>query len=94
MIPTQVAARDQNFITGKLAVLNTDAVQGQNLVPIAIDGATGAILVTTTATISFTMKPIDPRDQNFVPCWLFEGLDGKVYPAVATALGELLIDTT
>lgn len=94
MIPSQVSPRDQNFVTAKLAVLNTDTVQGQNLVPIAIDGSTGFIYVDDTSTISFTMKPVSPRDQNYVACWLFEGLDGNVYPAVATAQGHLLINTT
>ena len=85
------APRDQNNITGKLAVLNTDTVQGQNLVPIAIDDATGAIQVDEDATISFTMQPVSPKDQNYVNCWMFEGTDGLVYPAVATSTGKLLI---
>ncbi len=87
------ASRDQNHVTGKLAVLNTDTVQGTNLVPIAINSANKAIKVSTTDTISFTMVPIDPHDQNYVNCWLFQGDDGLTYPAVATASGELLIDT-
>lgn len=85
------APRDQNNVTGKLAVLNTDTVQGQNLVPIAIVDTTGAIQVDEDATISFTMQPVSPKDQNYVNCWMFEGTDGLVYPAVATAEGKLLI---
>ena len=91
-MPTQVASRDQNFVTAKLAVLNTDSVQGTNLVQIKCNATSGAILVNSSDTISFTMRPIDPRDQNFVSCWLFEGTDGFTYPAVANSNGELLID--
>ncbi len=87
------ASRDQNHIAGKLAVLNTDTVQGQHLVRIAINTDNKAIKVNHTATISFTMVPIDPHDQNYVDCWLFQGDDGLTYPAVATSDGELLIDT-
>lgn len=86
------ASRDQNHVTAKLAVLNTDTVQGQHLVRIAINPVDNGILVNTTATISFTMVPIDPKDTNYVNVWLFEGTDGLTYPAVATASGELLID--
>lgn len=85
------ALRDQNFVTTKLAVLNTDPVQGTNLVRICV-ASNGGICVNTTDTISFTMKAIDPRDENYVTCWLFEGTDGNVYPAVANADGELLVD--
>ena len=85
------ASRDQNFVTGKLAVLNTDPIQGMNLVRIKITSATQRIRVNSSDTISFTMRPIDPRDENFVSCWLFEGTDGYVYPAVANASGELLV---
>lgn len=83
--------RDQNHVPSKLAVLNTDTVQGTNLVSIACT-AGGAIKINSTDTISFTMSPIDPRDENFVTCWLFEGTDGLTYPAVANAAGELLVD--
>lgn len=89
-MPTEAAPRDQNNIPGKLACLNTDTVQGQHLVPIEMDG--DYIRATPLATISFTMVPIDPRDPNYVGCWLFEGLDGKTYPAVATEDGRLLLD--
>ncbi len=84
------APRDGNDIPAKLAVLNTDTVQGQHLVPIEIVG--NRIKVDAAATKSFTMVPIDPRDENYVTCWLFEGTDGLVYPAVATADGALLVD--
>lgn len=88
------ASRDNNNIPSKLACLNTDTVQGTNLVRIAINGNNGGIKVntTTSTTISFTMKSIDPRDSNYVGCWLFQGTDNLTYPAVATAAGELLID--
>lgn len=86
------AKRDQNHIPSKLAVLNTDTVQGTHLVPISIEESTGGINVDHTATISFTMSPINPRDQNYEHCLLFEGTDGLLYPAVATATGELLTD--
>lgn len=86
------APRDQNFVTGKLAVLNTDTVQGTNLVPIAINSVNRRIKFTTSATISFTMQPVSPKDPNYVNCWLFEGTDGLTYPAVATADGEVLLD--
>lgn len=85
--------RDQNHVPAKLAVLNTDTVQGTHLVAIAIDPTNHGIKVSTSATISFTMVPIDPKDENYVDCWLFQGDDGLTYPAVATAAGELLIDT-
>ena len=85
------APRDDSFFPAKLAILNTDTVQGQNLVPIVVN-ASGAILVNETATISFTMQPITPEDDNFVRCWIFQGSDGKLYPAVATSAGELLIE--
>ncbi|MDE2233277.1 MAG: hypothetical protein KGJ90_04070 [Patescibacteria group bacterium] len=86
--------RDNNFVTGKLAVLNTDTVQGQNLVPIRISSVDRGILNNTLDTISFTMAPISPKDGNYVNCWLFQGTDGKTYPAVANSSGELLIDQT
>lgn len=86
------ASRDQNHVPGKLAVLNTDTVQGQHLVPIAINISNGGISIDETSTISFTMMPIDPHDENYVDCWLFQGADGLTYPAVATAAGEVLVD--
>ena len=88
------ASRDGNFSPGKLAVLNTDTVQGTNLVPIQINSSNNGIKVNTTDTISFTMKPIDPRDGNYVGCWLFMGSDGLTYPAVANSNGELLMTTS
>jgi hypothetical protein len=85
------APRDNNNIPSKLACLNTDTIQGTNLVPIRINQNNGGIKIDTEATISFSLVPIDPRDQNYVGCWLFEGTDGLTYPAVATAEGKLLI---
>lgn len=85
------AIRDQNRVTAKLAVLNTDTVQGTNKVRIAINGS-DKILTDASASISFTMQPVDAHDDNYVGCWLFEGSDGLTYPAVATAAGRLLVD--
>jgi hypothetical protein len=87
------ASRDDNNITGKLAVLNTDSVQGTNLVKIAIDPVSGGIAVDSSSAISFPMLPVAPNDNNYVKCWLFQGTNGKTYPAVATTSGNLLITT-
>ncbi len=87
------ASRDKNNVPTRLAVLNTDPIQGLNRIQIAINSADNSIQMNTTDTISFTMQPIDPRDWNYVGCWLFKGLDGKVYPAVANSIGELLVTT-
>lgn len=88
------AIRDQNHVPSKLAVLNTDTVQGTHLVTLKINGS-NEMLTNTTASISFTMVSIDPHDHNYVDVWCFQGdSDGLVYPAVATADGELLIDET
>jgi len=86
------APRDNNNIPSKLACLNTDLVQGQNLVPIAINQTNGALKVLQDGVISFTMQPVDPRDENYVGCWLFQGSDGLTYPAVANSDGYLIID--
>lgn len=87
------AIQDENRVFSKLAVLNTDTVQGTNLVRIKINSGNGEISVDEVATISFTMQPVDPQDENWVNCWLFEGTDGLTYPAVATSTGALLIST-
>jgi hypothetical protein len=87
------APRDQNFIPGKLAVLNTDTVQGTTKIAIVVSSG-GFIKTVEGGTISFTMVPVDPKDQNYVNCWLFKGLDGLLYPAVADSEGKLLIDRT
>lgn len=87
------ALRDGNHVPSALAVLNTDIVQGTNKVRIKIDEATQGMLVDMAATISFTMVPIDPKDDNYVNCMTFEGTDGQVYPWVATNVGAVLIDT-
>lgn len=86
------ALKDANSVSSLLACLNTDTVQGTNLVAIAIDPTSHGIKINTTANISFTMVPIVPKDVNSSACWAFEGTDGKMYPAVATANGELLVD--
>lgn len=86
------APRDNNFIPSKLAVLNTDTVQGTNLVPITISESNGGMMVSTTATISFTMQPVAERDENYVSVLMWEGTDGLSYPFVATSDGEVLIN--
>ena len=83
--------RDDNYIIPRLAVLNTDTTQGQNIVPIQINSS-NQILINLTDTISFTMKPVSPRNKNYLGVWLFKGLDGKTYPAVADANGALLVE--
>jgi hypothetical protein len=85
------AIRDQNFRPTKLAVLNTDTVQGTNLVRIKINESNNGLKVNTTDTISFTMQPVTPQDENYVDCWLFQGSDRLLYPAVANSDGELLV---
>jgi hypothetical protein len=87
------ALKDSNSASSLLAVLNTDTTQGTNLVRIAVDPVTHGILIDETATISFTMKPIDPKDANSSEVWAFEGTDHQLYPAVATSLGALLVNT-
>jgi len=87
------AIRDQNHIPGRLAVLNTDTVQGTNKVRITLDESTGAMMVNESDTISFTMTPIDAQDDNYVDCMMFVGSDGLTYPWVANSSGEVLIDT-
>lgn len=87
------ALRDVNYITTKLAVLNTDTTQGTNLVRLEINSSTGRIKMNATDSISFTMKAIDPRDDNYISCWLFEGTNGLTYPAVGNSSGELLVNS-
>lgn len=89
------ALTDGNSAKTLLAVLNTDAIQGTNKVRIAIDPTTHTILLDDASSISFTMSPIDPRDENYVGVWAFQGnVDGLLYPAVANATGHLLVDTS
>lgn len=87
------ALRDQNNVPSGLAVLNTDTVQGTNLVRVAINSSNLGMKIDDTATISFTMVPIDERDENYHGCLTFKGSDGMVYPWVATADGSVLVDT-
>ena len=86
------AVPDGNYVRSRLAVLNTDTVQGQHLVAIGIAESTGSMMVNTTDTISFTMVPIDPRDENYRACMMWVGSDGLTYPWVADADGAVLID--
>lgn len=83
---------DQNFVPSLLAVLNTDTVQGQNLVRIKIDDSNGGMMTNVTDTISFTMEPINSRDENYRNVATFQGSDGEMYPWVANSDGEVLID--
>lgn len=86
------AVQDQNHVPAKLAVLNTDTVQGTNKVRIQLDELNGnAMRVSTVDTISFTMVPIDSEDENYRDCLMFTGSDGATYPWVATADGKVLI---
>lgn len=85
------APRDNNNVPAKLACLNTDTVQGTNLVPITITPA-GLIRINEVDTVQFTMQPVSPKDENYVNVWLFTGNDGLTYPAVADATGALLIN--
>ena len=87
------ALTDGNSTKTLLAVLNTDTVQGTNKVRIAINSS-NQILLDSTSTISFTMSPIDPRDDNYVGVWAFQGSDYQLYPAVATSIGALLVNTS
>lgn len=87
------ALKDGNSVATLLAVLNTDTIQGTNKVRIALNPSDSGIKIDKTATISFTMQPIDPRDENYVGVWAFQGnVDGLLYPAVATSTGALLVD--
>lgn len=86
------ALKDGNSTATLLAVLNTDSVQGTNKVRIAVDPVNNNIFIDDVSTISFTMKPIAPRDENYVGVWAFQGnIDGLLYPAVATRAGALLV---
>lgn len=80
---------DSNYVKSKLAVLNTDGI---TLVPIAVNEITGSMKVNETDTISFTMTPIAPSDENYNKCMLFVGSDNLTYPWVANSDGEVLID--
>lgn len=83
------AIRDENHVPVWLGVLNTD---GTTLVPIKINSSNGGMAINTTDTISFTMTPIAPHDDNRVKALLAEGTDGEVYPVVVNSSGEVLID--
>jgi len=89
---TEQAVRDQNFVPGKLAVLNTDTVQGTNKVRIRINETSGGMAVDEVGTISFTMIPIGSKDENYVNCMMWVGSDGLTYPWVSNSDGEVLID--
>ena len=43
-------------------------------------------------TISFTMTPISPKDENYQNCMLFVGTDGLTYPWVCDSEGKVLIN--
>jgi len=86
------APADQNFVRAKLACLNTDTVQGTNLVTVKINPANNGMMINTSDVAAFTMEPIDPRDENYRFCMTFEGSDGLVYPWVADADGKVLVE--
>ena len=86
------APADQNHVRSALAVLNTDTVQGTNLVTVKIKESNGGMLINDTDGISFTMQPVAARDQNYKHVLLWEGTDGLTYPLVADADGKVLID--
>ena len=90
-MPLSAYNRDNNYVIPRYAVLATDPIQGINIVPIQINSQ-NQILCNSNDTISFTMRPVDPRNANDLGLWLFKGLDGKTYPAVANANGELLVE--
>lgn len=83
------APSDENFVRAKLGVLNTD---GTTLVPIAINESNGGMRINTMDTISFTMTPISPEDENYNKCLLWMGSDGQAYPWVVDSSGKVLID--
>jgi len=82
------APADQNHIRSKMGVLNTD---GRTLVTIKINESNGGMMINTIDTISFTMTPIAPRDENFNKVLLWQGTDGLAYPWVVNAQGQVLI---
>lgn len=86
------ALLDDNFVHSALAVLNTDTVQGTNLVRIKANESNSGMMINTTDTISFTMQPIDEKDENYKNCMTFTGTDGLLYPWVANSDGEVLVD--
>lgn len=85
------ALLDENTVNTGLAVLNTDTVQGTNKVRIRLNEDNSGMKINTTDTISFTMVPIDARDENYRTCLTFTGSDGLIYPWVANSNGEVLV---
>lgn len=83
------AAKDSNFVSSWLGVLNTD---GQTLVPIKINDSTGGMEINVSDTISFVMTPVAPHDDNRVKAVLAMGSDGQAYPLVCNSSGEVLVD--
>lgn len=82
------APHDQNFVRAKFGVLNTDGI---TLVTIKINESNKGMKVNTTDTISFTMTPLDVRDENYYKCALWTGSNGLTYPWVVNANGEVLV---
>ncbi len=83
---------DQNTEGSGLAVLNTDTVQGQHLVRIAISESNSGMKTNSLDTISFTMVPVGKDDENYRYVLMWEGTDGLPFPFVANAAGEVLVD--
>lgn len=89
---SQNALIDENTGNTALAVLNTDTVQGTNLVRIKINESNGGMEINTMDTISFTMQPVGEKDQNYKDVLLWAGSDGLPYPWVADSDGRVLVD--
>jgi len=85
------ALLDENTVNTGLAVLNTDTVQGTTKVRIRLNEDNSGMKINSTDTISFTMVPIDARDDNYRTCLTFTGSDGLIYPWVANSNGEVLV---
>ncbi len=83
------APKDGNFVRGRLGILNTDGV---TTIPIAINESNGGMKINTVDTISFTMTPLSPEDENYRRCMLFVGSDGLTYPWVCDSSGAVLIE--
>ena len=85
------APHDDNFIRGRMGVLNTDGV---TTIPIALDETTGAMKVNMVDTlgVGITLQPLSPKDENYYKCMMFVGTDGLTYPFVCDSEGKVLID--
>jgi len=89
------AIRDQNH---RPVWLGTSYIDGITPVPIAIDSATGGMMLDTTHTIQFTPSAdLDAiRDQNHVPVLMgASSVDGTPFPVLVDPVtGGVLVDIT